>query len=410
MKIWLKFFVGSILGIIAGLLLPSNNQGVLDALAWVEQLAIGIGRYALVPLLFFSLTIAIYELRQDNRFWKLLLQTFVVIIGSALFVIAAGIIVTLIFPPSRIPIFIEQQTEIISLNISNNILELFPSNMFAALTGNGVYLMPVYVFAFFLGIGLTYEKNYTKSIISLIDSLSRIFYHVTSFFTEILAIVMIALSAYWAIRFHNVLSTEMFRDIIILLGVFCVILAFGILPLFLYLLKPKVNPWIVLYGSLGQAFAGFFSGDINFSLPVVFRHLKGNLGIKRRSSMVTVSLFSIFGRAGSAMTAAIAFIVVIQSYVSLGITPADVLLIGAYAFIISFLLASCPGNGAYVALATLCMFYGRGYESGYLILRPIAFFMISIGTFLDVMISTYASHAIAKFNGFQEDKRLDHFV
>ena len=110
------------------------------------------------------------------------------------------------------------------------------------------------------------------------------------------------------------------------------------------------------------------------------------------------------------MTAAVALIVIIRSYVNLEISQSDILAIGAHAFLISFLLARVPGAGAYMALAALCMAYGRGYESGYLILRPLAFYLISIGTFLDVMIATFATHAIARFNGFQEDKRIDHFV
>ncbi|MCL2834799.1 MAG: cation:dicarboxylase symporter family transporter [Treponema sp.] len=410
MKIWLKLFLGSLLGVIAGILLPYNNQNVLDALAWLERLAIGIGRYALVPMLFFSLTVAVYELRQDGQFWRLAFHSFILIIGCAVFVITAGILVTLIFPPSRIPILIEEQMQMVSLNTADNFIDLFPSNMFSALAGDGVYMMPVYVFAFFLGMGLSYDRNYTKPVISMVDSLSRIFYYIASFFSEILAIVMIALSAYWAVRFHNVMRADIFGNIIALFGIFTAVFAFGILPLFLYFIKPKCNPWVVLYGSLGQAIAAFFSGDINFTLPVIFRHLKENLGIRRRSSTVTMTFFTIFGRAGSAMIAAAAFIVIIQSYVSLEITALDVFIIGAQAFLISFLLARCPGNGAYMALAALCAAYGKGYESGYLILKPIAFYLISLGTFLDIMIATFASHAIARLNGFQEDKRIDHFI
>ena len=410
MKIWLKFLIGSVLGIVAGTILPSNNQSIQEALVWLEKLAIGMGRYTLVPMILFALTIAVYELRQDSKFWWLVFQSVIVIIGCAALVISAGIMATLFFPPSRIPILIEEQMEMISLNTQNNVLELFPSNMFSALTGDGIYLLPVYVFAFFMGLGLSYDRNYTKPVISLVDSLSRIFYHIVSFFSEILALVMIALSAYWAIRFHTVLRAEMFRDLIMRLGIFSVVLAFGILPVFLYFIRPKCNPWAVLYGSLSQALAGFFSGDLNFTMPVIFRHVKENLGVRRRSSVVSLSLFSVFGRSGSAMIAAAAFIVIIKSYSSLGITTADVITIGTQAFLISFLLARSPGNGAYAALAALCLNYGRGYEAGYLILKPLAFYLISIGTFLDVMIATFASYGIARLNKLQEDKRPMNFV
>jgi Na+/H+-dicarboxylate symporter len=410
MKVWLKLLVGSLLGILLGFLLPHDNQTIVGALAWLEALALRIGRYGVAPVLVFSLTIAIYELRQDGRFWGLIFRSFVVMAGSSLFIITAGIIVTLFFPPARIPILIEEELEAISLGLSDNILDIFPSNMFSVLGGDGIYLFPLCVFAFFLGMGLSYDRNYTKPIISLLDSLSRIFYHVVSFFSEVLALVLIILAAYWAIRYHGVLRADVFGDLILLLGIFGVVLGFGILPLFLYFLKPKTNPWVELYGSLGPALAAFFSGDINFTLPVLLRHVKENLGARRRVNTVTLSLFSAFGRSGSAMVAAMAFIVIIKSYSSLGVTPADVFSIGLRAFLISFLLARHPGDGAYTALAVLCVGYGRGFEAGYLILKPLAFYLIAVGAFLDVMLASFATYALAKMTGFQEEKSPRHFI
>jgi aerobic C4-dicarboxylate transport protein len=410
MKVWLKLLIGSCLGVVIGLYLPADFHIMGVDIAWLGDLAIRIGRYCLAPILVFSLTIAVYELRQDGQFWSLVLKTFLVIIFSSAFIISAGILITLFFPPSRIPILIEEQAEAITLNTSESILQLFPSNMFTAVFGERISLLPVLVFAFFLGMGLSYDRNYSKPVISIVDSLSRIFYHIASFFSEILGIVMIILSAYWAIRFKSVLKADIFKDLIILLGISCGVLGFGIFPLFLYLLKPKANPWVILYGSLSQAFAGFFSGDIYFTLPVIFRHVKDNLGTRRRSNAVTVSLFAVFGRAGSAMVAAVAFIVIINSYSSLGITMRDIFIIAGRALLISFLLAGHPGSGSYIALAVLCLGYGRGFEAGYLILKPLAFYLIAVGTFLDVMINSIASFGIARISGFQEDKELGHFI
>ncbi|MDR0878346.1 MAG: cation:dicarboxylase symporter family transporter [Treponema sp.] len=410
MKVWVKLLAGSILGLLIGTFLPTNNQALTAAFVWLEKLALGIGRYAVIPILFFSLTIAIYELRQDGQFWRMALRNFAVIAGAALFVILSGILVTLFFPPARIPILIEEQMEAVSLHTADNILGIFPGNMFSVLVGDGVYLFPVCVLAFFLGMGLSYDRNYTKPVIAMVDSLSRIFYHIASFFSEVLGFVLIVLAAFWAVRFHGVLKADVFRDLITLLGVFSVVLGFGILPLFLYFLKPKANPWVILYGSLGPAVAAFFSGDINFSLPVLLRHTKENFGARRRSNAVTLTLFSTFSRAGSAMVAAAAFIVIIKSYSSLGITAGDVFAIGIRAFAISFLLARHPGDGAYTALAVLCAGYGRGFEAGYLILKPLAFYLIAVGTFLDVMIASFASYAVARISGFQEEKSVRHFI
>ena len=399
MKIWVKLLIGSILGIFLGFLIP-EHQRLVEGLAWLEQLALRIGRYAVIPMLVFSLTIGIYELRQDKQFWPLVLKNGLMIVGISILMIFIGVLATLVFPPSRIPILTEEQLEVIKLDIPGNIMEVFPYNMLSVLTGDGVYLFPVCVFAFFFGMGLSHDRSYSKPVITLVDSLSHVFYHVASFFIEILGFIMIMLSCYWAIRFREILRADIFLDIILLLGFLGIVLSFGVLPLLLYFLKPRINPWKVLYGSLGSAIAAFFSGDINFSLPVLLNQTKENFGIQRRSNTVTLTLFSTFCRAGSAMVAIVAFIVIFKSYSSLGITAAELLFFSFHALIISFLLARHPGNGAYTALTVLCLGYGRGFEAGYLILKPLAFYLIAIGAFLDVMIASFATYATAHLSGF----------
>ncbi len=410
MKVWLKLLIGSVLGVILGFVLPQENQSVIAALEWLNRFAIQIGRYAVVPIMVFALTIAIYELRQDNQLWRLVFRTLLTIVICTTSIVVLGIIVTSIFSPARIPILIEEQQDLITLNLGEGILEIFPSNMFSSLATEGAYLLPVCIFAFFLGMGLSYDRNYTKPVISLADSLSRIFYHIASFFSEILGFIIIILGAYWAVRFHGALKADVYRDIILLLGIFSVVLSFGILPLCLYLLKPKVNPWVILYGSLGPSLAAFFSGDINFSIPVLLRHSKENLGTRRRANTIIVTLFTNFGRAGSAMVAAVAFILIIRSYSSLKVPMETNLYIMFQAILISFFLARHPGDGAFTALAVLCMGFGRGFEAGYLILKPIAFYLIAIGTFIDITLTSFATYVISRTSGFQEDKDIRHFI
>ncbi|MDR2575111.1 MAG: cation:dicarboxylase symporter family transporter [Treponema sp.] len=409
MKVWIKLLIGAILGIALGHFLP-DSQRVTDSLVWLEQFVLSIGRYAIIPVLVFSLTISVYELRQDGQFWPLVIKNLLLIAGISMLVIGIGVLATLAFPPARIPIIAEEQLDVIRLDIAQNIKDLFPYNMFSTLAGEGVYLFPVYVFAFFFGMGLSYDKSYSKPIISITDSLSRIFLYILSFFIEILGFMMIVLSSYWMIRFKGVLQAGIFFNLILLLGLIAAVLAFGILPLFLYFLRPKVNPWTILYGSLGPAIAGFFSGDINFSLPVLIQHTKENFGIRRRSNVVSMALFSSFCRAGSAMVAAVAFIFIFKSYDRMGMDFSVVMSIGVRAFIISFLLARHPGDGAFMALTALCLDYGQGFEAGWLILKPMAFYLIAVGTFLDVMIASFASYAIARLNGYIEEKNAKHFV
>ncbi|MDR2792216.1 MAG: cation:dicarboxylase symporter family transporter [Treponema sp.] len=409
MKVWIKLLAGAILGLLLGFFLPADNQTILTITEGLARFAINIGRYAVVPMLFFSISIAVYELHQQGGFWGILLRAFLFIVISAALVISSGIFAVILFPPARIPIIHDEQIEQISLQLVENIMDVFPSNMFQTLVSGGVFLLPVCVFAFFLGMGLSYDKNIMKPVISLIDALSRVFYHIASFFSEILGMILIVLSAYWAFRYRALVQAD-FQSLIIILTVVSGVLTIAVFPLLLYFLKNKPRPWPVLYSTISSAIASFFSGDIVFSLPVMFRHTKESLGIRRRVNAVTLPFFATFGRAGSAMVAAISLILIIKSYSSLGISTIDILSIGIRAFVISFLLARHPGDGAYTALAVLCAAYGQGFEAGYLILKPIAFYLIAIGTFLDIMITNFGIYAVAKSSDLQEDKPIRQFI
>jgi len=111
MKVWVKFLIGSILGMIIGFLLP-DNAGVFAALSWLEKLAIGMGRYTVVPVLVFSLTVAIYELRMDDQFWSIIFKNILFILVSSAIVIFVGITITMIFKPGIVPIETIEQLEV----------------------------------------------------------------------------------------------------------------------------------------------------------------------------------------------------------------------------------------------------------------------------------------------------------
>lgn len=407
MKVWLKLLIGAAIGALLAYFLP-ETPALVSAVTFLKGLALGMGRYTAVPLLAFSLTIGIYELRQNKKFLPLMLRTFLIMAVVSAFVIALGLCVPLVFPPGRIPVLVEQQTEKAAFFSLQNIADIFPSNMLSIFSNGGLYLLPLCAAAFFIAAGLRYGRGHSKPVIALLDSLSRVFLHITAFFSEVLGLIIIALSAFWAIQLRD--TAPVFLPVIRLLLIFSLVLTGIVLPALLLLVKRRHNPWKTLYGSLGPAIAAFFSGDYNFSVSTLLLHTKENIGVHRNAAPVTTALFSSFGRSGSAATACAAFIVITQSYSSLGLPVSDIVSIGLGAFVVSFMLAANSADAAFIALAVLCMRYGHGFETGYLILKPIAFYLIAIGTFLDAVIAALGSFAAASLSGLQEDKKISHFI
>jgi Na+/H+-dicarboxylate symporter len=143
---------------------------------------------------------------------------------------------------------------------------------------------------------------------------------------------------------------------------------------------------------------------------MLVKHGKENLGIPRRVGSAVYPLFAIFGRTGTALVASATFLLVLKSYSSLEITFFQVLWTLLFSLLISLTLGTVPGLGSYVALSTLCAFYGRGLQEGYLILRPVAPLLISFGVLLDVLTSAFVSLLVAKHENIAQEVDAYDFV
>ena len=395
MKIWIKYLAGIVAGIAFALVAPHQNAAFSDTTRNLADLAIQFGRYALYPVVFFSFTIGVYELRESKNLFRLGAITAGIIIITAILLTVTGLVTVLIRNPSRIPIFVEGATETGKLGIMESFRQLFPSSAFETFT-NGLFILPLCIFAGFAGAGCAVDRDDAKATLTLFDSLSRVSYAVMSFFVDVLAVGMIAISVNWVLQFHAMLASKVFIDFMMLLVFDFLLLALVVYPAIIRSLCGKINPYRVLYASIAPVFAAFFSGDSNMTLSVNLRHANESLGVRRRISSVTMPIFTVFGRAGTALTVTVSFIVILKSYSSLGIAAIDMLWLMGIAILLSFFLGRFPSGGAYVALAAVCALYGRGFEAGYLILKPAAFFICSIAAATDALSAVVGTFVIAK--------------
>ena len=409
MKIWIKYLAGIIVGIAFALIAPQQNAAFTGITQYISDLAIQFGRYALYPVVFFSFTIGVYELRESKTLFKLGAITANIIIITTILLTVTGLITVLIRNPSRIPIFVEGATETGKFGILESFKQLFPSSAFEVFT-NGLFILPLCIFGGFAGAGCAVDKSESKATLTLFDSLSRVSYAVMSFFVDILSVGMIAISVQWVLQFHTMLAAKVFTDFMLLLLFDLLLLALVIYPALIRFMCGKVNPYRVLYAGLASILAAFFSGDTNMTLPVLLRHTNESLGVRRRISSVTLPMFSIFGRAGTALTITVSFIVILKSYSSLGIAFNDMLWLMALSVVLSMLLGRFPAGGAYIALATVCALYGRGFEAGYLILKPAAFFICSVAAAIDALTAIMGTFVIAKRHDMVNHRDLRFFI
>jgi len=409
MKVWIKYLLGVILGIVAAFILPLNNTTASEVLTFLTELFIRFGRYFVVPIVFSTAVVAINKLRLSKQLLRTSLWTLSIIVISAFMFTLIGIVSILIVKLPRIPITVDSITPSFNLDIKSIILSLFPESAFDALK-EGSFLLVPFLFGSLIGWESASEQNVFKPVYSLADSLSQLFYNISVFFTEIMSVMLVAIMCNWTITFREVFATGIYTPVIIMLLCDFIIIVGIIYPLIIRYLCHDPHPYKVLYASIAPMILAFISGDSNLVLPLNIRHGKESLGIRRRCGGFTYPLFSIFARGGSSLVAAISFILIWRSYSSLPIPASDVFWLFLISFGISFLLGGIPSGGAFILITIICERYGKGFETSFLLLKPAALIFCSFASILDAATAMFGSYIVAVKTKLVEHHQIHHFI
>jgi Na+/H+-dicarboxylate symporter len=409
MKIWIKLLIGSALGIAIGMLLHPEASSS-KALVFLLEFAIRIGRYAFLPLMFFSLPIAVFELYEDKRLVPVLGKTALLSVVSVFAATALGAASAFLLKPDRIPLASETSATEPLASAGDLILGLFPRNAFEALVSGGDGLAPLLILAVILGLAFSFDQAVTKPAVSLFDSFSRILYQINSFFVEILAVFTIIAALCNTRAFRTALSLHLYRGLLASVGIEVLFVVLIVIPAILYFAGGKKNPFPILYAFLAPALAALVSGDLFFGAGTLAKHSKESLGIRRRIGTLTLPVALLLGRAGTSLVTATSFIVVLNSYSNLGLTPGNLFWLLLFVPLSSLLLGFSPGKGPSAALALLSSLYGRGFETGYLLVAQAALPLLLAGAFLDTVWAGCVSWLVAKSEGMATEREIRRYI
>ncbi len=407
MKIWLKYLIATIVGVTAGLVIPTGNGVVLDSIA---RIAMNLSRYALMPLVFFSTAIAAFELYEEKRLLSVWLRTLVYSLASIVISAFVGVAGAFIIAPGRIPLSTDTASNVEALPKLFDILaSIFPGNMMASMFSIE-YVVPMAVLAIILGVAFAFDKTATKPTVTLFDSLSRIGWQINSFIVELLPLPLIAVSMARAASMARTQRLDTYIQLFITVGIETLVVLGVLLPLALFVLDRKKNPYKTIFGLTAPALAALVSGHAYIPAGVAAKHLKESLGVRRRAGALSLPFALAFGRAGTAMVTSTAFVAILNSYSNLGLGSNTVLWILGAVPLSALALGASPGTGPIVALAALCGSYGRGFESGYMVLLPAALPLALIAAFVDIVISGSIVSLVASRNGYVQVKDIRHFI
>lgn len=408
MKIWLKYLLGCLLGSAFYFLITIDNPSVLSVISLIAQFSIRAGKFALLPLLFFTMTVSVCSLREEHLLFKTALNTVIITVLSTLVFVALGVASVLIAQAPRIPISVEDASGTYTLSVVDNLFKLVPESNFETFL-DGKFILPLLVLAGFAGAGCATDKAGAKPMLTLFESIAKVSYAVVCFFIDMFAIGLIAVSFVWFLDFARVFSSPSLFKFVLIIAVDACFIIFVLYPLILKARFKERHPYRCLYASLAPLFTAFFTADYNMSLAVSLRHTKESLGVDSKINTVTMPVFSVFARGGSALILAASFIVILKSYSDMSIMRDLVWIIGM-SFVLSFLLGALPTGSTIVALALMCSLYGRGFENGYLIIKPAAFVLCSLATLIDTSTMIFGTYYIALRQKMQHPREVRFYI
>ena len=149
MKIWMKYLIGITLGLVAAFILPLDSLQGSSILSFITEIVIRIGRYTLIPLLFFSGIMAVYRLNDAKLIGKTVLWTVTVIVISSLLLTILGFIAIVVVKLPRIPIITEKVSQATTLDIQGMVRSMIPFSSIDSLS-EGSFLLPAFIFAMIL--------------------------------------------------------------------------------------------------------------------------------------------------------------------------------------------------------------------------------------------------------------------
>jgi aerobic C4-dicarboxylate transport protein len=405
MKAPYRYLIGIGIGLAAGLVLGGGDR-LFHAVGVVAEITQRLGLYLLLPLVFFSLPIAVTRLRRVGKLggvlWKAALYA---VISGAVFALL-GTLSAWFIGFGRIPVIpgTAPETEIVGL--VDLIRNTITRNGFRTLVGESSFLLPIMIPAFLLGWHFHHDREISEPAYNFFDSLSRLIYRANRYLLILMPGFLAVFTTGVVLGIRRIVDFQRFLPLLgILLGI-TFVLVIGVYPLLLWLAGGRKSPWRAMKGMSGALLGAAVSASPLFNYGNLTMHLKENLNISRQNAALTAPAYLMFARAGTAMVTAFCMMTVIRSYSSLEITLFQAAWTALFSFLISFALPAAPVNGLAAALIMMGGLYGRGLDDGWLILAPILPILFMITALLDTSTWIVMILLLNKNCGLAEDEAV----
>lgn len=398
MKLWVKIFIGLILGALTGLVLGEKAVYLKP----LGTIFLNLINMIIVLLILSSMTVGITSIHDPKKLGRVGGKTIGIYFMTTLIAITTGLILANLFNLGEgLGLQAKEITQANTPSISEIIISIVPSNPIAAMVNGNI--LQIIVFAIFLGIAINFSGPKGKPLLHLLESIADVMYRLTSLIMEFSPVGVFGIMAWVTGTFGLALLIPLLK----FLSVYYFACMFHLLVVYGSLLRGigHLQLWPFFKGMRDAIMMAFSTCSSAATLPVAMHCAQENLGVSKNISGFVLPLGITMNMNGGAIYQAMGAVFVAKAY---GI-PLDL-----YAYVTLVLTttfsaigtAGIPGGG-FIMLSAVLTSVGLPLE-GLAILAGVDRLRDMMTTVLNILGDAAVTVFIAKQEGELDEQRYYH--
>lgn len=330
--------IGFVVGAIFGLLF----KGPSISISWIGDLFLRLLKMLIVPLVFFSLLTGVASISDSKKLGRVGIKIIIYYLATTTIAVIIGLIVAGIFNPAAgmklAPVAGYKPPTIPQLK--DVLLNLFTTNPFQSLSAGDI--LPVIVFALFLGISAVLAGEKGQPLIRLGESVAEAMYKLTTIVMAFAPIGVFSLIAATVAKQGPAVLLPFINLILVCYLAYFVHVALTYTSIVKFL--AKANPFKFFKAVSEASLMAFVTRSSNATLPVTMRVSEERIGLPRSIFSFTLPLGATINMDGTAIYQGVAALFIAAIYnVPLGFP--QYLMIVLLATLGSIGTAGVPGAG-----------------------------------------------------------------
>lgn len=303
-----RIIIGFAVGIILGLIFR-EKAAVLEP---VGSLFMRMLKMLILPLVFSAIVSGLTSIPDMKKIYRMAVKAFILFIVMTALAILTGMVFGNLFKPgvgASIVMPVTESVETTDVSFISTILNMFPTNIFEALSTDN--MLQVIVFAFFFGICIVLCGEKAEPVKVFFDRVAQVMYKMTDVVIGFAPIGVCGIMADMIGKYG--LSTLLpLCKFIIVLHIALIVFIFGIQGLLVFL-GVRMSPLKFYKGIIGGISMALATDSSAAALPVTIKELQNNLGVSEAVASFIMSVVTNVSKSGSALYQGMTVIFIAQA-------------------------------------------------------------------------------------------------